>query len=129
MIESEGVPVVPPVHLTEERQLQVWRSLRSRAREKYRLYDWYGGAVAALTSESNPDGIAQAAHSMRELLEKLPRALETEVPGPDPNMLRQKREQARTLLLTAKTKCNGKWLGQIPQHVGQRLGASVTGFG
>src|SRR6266568_5871143 len=113
MIELEGLPVVPPAHITEERQLQVWRSLRSRAREKYPLHNWYAGSLAALSNESNPDGVAQAAHSLRELLEKLPRALETEIPGPDPNMLRQKREKAAALLRAAKTKSSGEWSGHI----------------
>jgi hypothetical protein len=113
MIESEGANAVPPEHLTEERQLQVWRSLRSRATEKYPLHDWYVGALAALGSDLNPDALAQAAHSLRELLEKLPRALETEIPGPDSNTLKQKRDAAAALLRVAKTKCSGEWVGQI----------------
>jgi hypothetical protein len=123
MIESEGAPAMPPAHLTEERQLQVWRSLRSKATEKYLLHDWYAGALAALEgSDSNPDALAQAAHSLRELLEKLPRALETEIPGPDSNTLRQKRETAATLLRAAKGKCGGRWVGQvITDEIGRTL--------
>jgi hypothetical protein len=125
MIESEGAPAVPPAHLTEERQLQVWRSLRSRAREKYLLHDWYAGALAALGSDLNPDALAQAAHSLRELLEKLPRALETEIPGPDSNTLRQKREAAAALLRAAKTKCSDEWVGQV---ITDELGRALVLF-
>jgi hypothetical protein len=92
---------------------------------KVPLHDWYAGALAALSNESNPDGIAQAAHSLRELLEKLPRALETEIPGPGPNMLRQKREKAATLLRAAKTKCSGEWPGQI---ISPELGRALMLF-
>src|SRR5438874_12620869 len=113
MIESEGATAVPPAHLTEERQLQVWRLLRSKGREKYQLHDWYAGALAALGSDFNPDALAQAAHSLRELLEKLPRALEAEIPGPDSNTLKQKRDTAAALLRGAKTKCSGEWVGQV----------------
>jgi hypothetical protein len=40
------------------------------------LHDWYVGALSALADESNPDRLAQAANSLREPLEKIPRALE-----------------------------------------------------
>src|SRR6266550_236131 len=122
MIESEGATAMPPAYLTEERELQVWRSLRSRATEKYPLHDWYAGALAASRSDLNPDALAQAAHSLRELLEKLPRALETEIPGPDGNTLKQKRDAAAALLRAAKTKCSGEWSGQlITDELGRAL--------
>lgn len=41
-----------------------------------RLADWYLGAITVLTQESNPERFAQAAHSMREILEKLPEEIE-----------------------------------------------------
>jgi hypothetical protein len=112
MMDSADIPMMPPAHLTEERQLQVWHSLRVRARGKYLLHDWYAGALAAFSNDSNPDALAQTAHSLRELLEKLPRALETEIPGPDGNLLKQKREAAAALLRAAKAKCGSEWSGK-----------------
>ena len=95
--------------------MQVWRALRAKAQPKYSLHDWYLGALVALasTEDSNPDRLAQAGNSLRELLEKLPRALGTEVIGPDTNALKQKREAAGAALIRVKEQqfANG-WIGQ-----------------
>jgi hypothetical protein len=103
-----------PLELSE-RQLQVWRALRAKAQPKYPLHNWYFGALVALESpdDSNPDRLAQAGNSLRELLEKLPRALGAEVIGPDTNVLKQKRETAGAALIRIKEQqfANG-WLGQ-----------------
>ena len=54
-------------------QRQVLDALRSVETEECRLGDWYLGALYALENPYNPDRISQAAQSLRELLEKLPR--------------------------------------------------------
>ncbi len=56
-------------------QLQVLESLRRVETEEYRLGDWYLGALYALENPYNPDRISQAAQSLRELVEKLPRVV------------------------------------------------------
>ena len=56
-------------------QRQVLDGLRRVETEKYRLGDWYLGALYALRNPHNPDHLSQAAHSLRELVEKLPRVV------------------------------------------------------
>src|SRR6266542_6796962 len=102
-----------PLELSE-RQLQVWRALRAKAQPKYPLHNWYLGALIALasTEDSNPDRLAQAGNSLRELLEKLPRALGAEVIGPDTNVLKQKREIAGAALIRVKEQqFESGWIG------------------
>ena len=65
------------------REQDVLDALRSQETEKYPLSQWYLGALCALDNHYNPDRIAQAAHSLRELLEKLPRVVQgSDVQGP-----------------------------------------------
>ena len=67
-----------PLELTRQQQ-DVIRALRGKQNDKYPLSEWYLGALYALNHHHNPDRISQAAHSLRELLEKLPRlVLETD---------------------------------------------------
>ena len=51
-------------------------SLRGKETEKYPLSQWYLGALYALEVQNNPDRISQAAHSLRELVEKLQRVIQ-----------------------------------------------------
>ena len=63
-------------------QKQVWEALREKETEKYPLSEWYRGALYALDNPYNPDRVSQAAQSLRELLEKLPRLIQgTDVQG------------------------------------------------
>ena len=68
-------PVEPAPFRLSQRQLEVVQALQSRETEKYRLSQWYLGALYALDNHYNPDRISQAAHSLRELMEKLPRVV------------------------------------------------------
>ena len=61
--------------ILDARQQQVLRALRRKETDKFPLGDWYLGALYALENKYNPDRIAQAAQSLRELLEKLPRVV------------------------------------------------------
>ena len=56
-------------------QRQVLDALRAKETDEYPLSDWYLGALYALQNKYNPDRISQAAQSLRELLEKLPRVV------------------------------------------------------
>lgn len=96
------------------RQLDVWRALRAKAQEDYPFHDWYRGALWALntTDDENPDRFAQAGNSLRELLEKLPIALGTEVVGPEGHRLQHKREVAGAALMKAKQQFPNSWVGQ-----------------
>ena len=62
-----------PLRLT--RQQDVMLALQSRENERYPLSQWYLGALYALDNRYNPDRISQAAQSLRELVEKLPRVI------------------------------------------------------
>ena len=68
-------PLKPDPLQLSQRQLGVIQALQSRETEKYRLSHWYQGALYALDDYYNPDRIPQAAHSLRELMEKLPRVV------------------------------------------------------
>ena len=68
--------VYEPLKLTPW-QRQVLEALRRhKETEKYLLSEWYLGALHALDNPYNPDRVSQAAHSLRELLEKLPLVVE-----------------------------------------------------
>ena len=58
------------------KQQGVLEVLQSKQTEKSPLGDWYIGALYALNNHYNPDRVAQAAHSLRELLQKLPRIVQ-----------------------------------------------------
>ena len=61
-----------PIELTSTQRL-VFEILSATKSQKYSLANWYLGAIYAATSKYNPDRFSQAAQSLRELLEKLPR--------------------------------------------------------
>ena len=71
MQSIENHEVSKPLVLTSK-QRDVLEVLKSKQTEKYPLSRWYTGALYALNNHYNPDRVAQAAHSLRELLEKLP---------------------------------------------------------
>ena len=54
-------------------QRAVAELLEQKQTKQYPLSEWYLGALRVLNNSSNPDRVAQAAHSLRELLEKLTR--------------------------------------------------------
>lgn len=56
-------------------QQEVLSALRIRETDRFHLSRWYLGALYALNNPYNPDRISQAAQSLRELIEKLPRVL------------------------------------------------------
>lgn len=72
MQSIESHEVSKPLVLTSK-QRDVLEVLKSKQTEEYPLSDWYTGALYALDNHYNPDRVAQAAHSLRELLQKLPR--------------------------------------------------------
>ena len=70
-----------PLKLTDL-QRAVLKALQGKETERYPLSNWYLGALYALDNPHNPDHFSQAAHSLRELIEKLPRVVgEMDMPG------------------------------------------------
>jgi hypothetical protein len=59
-----------PLAMTRQ-QADVFELLRGHSTEREKFHEWYQGAIQALDSRSS-DRIAQAAHSIRELCDKLP---------------------------------------------------------
>ena len=77
------------------------------------MADWYFGALCALRDTFNPDQIAQAAHSLRELSEKIPRALQTEELGLTGDQLKKKREAVRIAFDKEKINFSGDWANKV----------------
>ena len=75
MQSIENNEVSRPLVLTSK-QRDILEVLQSKQTEKCPLSDWYIGALYALNNHYNPDRVAQAAHSLRELLQKLPRVVQ-----------------------------------------------------
>ena len=59
-----------PLTLTRQ-QAEVFELLRALSTEREKFHEWYQGAIVVLNSLS-PDRFPQAAHSIRELCDKLP---------------------------------------------------------
>ena len=81
------------------KQQRVLEALKDRETEEYPLSQWYLGAFYALENEQNSDRIAQAAHSLRELIEKLPRVVEgSDVQAPSPNFQQKRDNMCRRIV-------------------------------
>ncbi|MCE2416770.1 hypothetical protein J4G07_22580, partial [Candidatus Poribacteria bacterium] len=93
-------------------QRNVLEALQSKQTDKYPLSDWYLGALYALDNHYNPDRIAQAAHSLRELLEKLPRLIhESDIPENTPRFYNM-RNNISDLISRSKKRCPEGWKGE-----------------
>ena len=92
-------------------------ALRMKEKDDLKIADWYLGALYALAHQSNPDRIAQAAHSLRELLEKIPRIFETEQISVTGGALKNLRTAIQINLTNLK---NGDykdgWIKQLKDH-------------
>lgn len=84
-----------------------------------RLAWMYLGALTALEGSGNPDAVAQACHSLRELMEKIPRWY-PDIAVPAPEQLPRMNDKVRALSekwkrMRARTQClnNGTWGGPI----------------
>ena len=100
----------PMSPILDARQQQVLRALRRKETDKFPLGDWYLGALYALENKYNPDRIAQAAQSLRELLEKLPRVVrESDVPRP--YNFKEMRKNINKRWIKDKKRYDGKWKG------------------
>ena len=70
-VHSFEKTTMPPLYLTE-RQMQLCQLLDHEDDSRYQLEYFYRGAIRVLSDPHNSDCIHQAAHSLRELIEKLP---------------------------------------------------------
>ena len=69
-------PIEPAGPVLSSSQREVLATLRRRETSEYPLSEWYLGALYALANFHNPDRLSQAAQSLRELVEKLPRVVQ-----------------------------------------------------
>jgi len=105
-------PEISLIELTSTQQ-QVLEILSSAKTQQYRLGDWYLGAIYATKNIYNPDRYSQAAQSLRELLEKLPRVfVESDIQVSRPNF-QQIRSNLYSQLRIAKNRYNGDWRENI----------------
>ena len=97
--------------LTIQQQM-VLEALRGKETSQYPLSKWYLGALYALDNHYNPDRISQAAQSLRELLEKLPRVFrENDAQGTASGFAEMRRD-INTRILEDKKRYHGGWKGK-----------------
>ena len=117
-ISSPRQPIAP---VLTDRQRTVLETLRNKETEKHPLSRWYLGALYALEVQNNPDRISQAAHSLRELVEKLPRVVqEMDVQGQYD--FKGKRQLLRERLSIDREHYQGVWKGkEVDGHFDKTL--------
>ena len=121
MQSIENHEVSKPLILTSK-QRDVLEVLKSKQTEEYRLSDWYTGALYAVDNHYNPDRVAQAAHSLRELLEKLPRVVHrSETPGSGHDFAGMRRSIHKRILKDIERYSEGWKDEQINAHLDKTL--------
>ena len=87
-----------PLKLTDQ-QRAVLEALQGKETDRYPLSNWYLGALYALDNPHNPDRFSQAAQSLRELIEKLPRVVgEMDMQSLKSNQKPTRRERVQSAL-------------------------------
>ena len=101
-----------PLELSSQ-QRAVVDALQRQDTDRYPLSRWYLGAIYAIDNRYNPDRFSQAAQSLRELLEKLPRAVEEgNLPTGSRPDFQGKRRQLNALIAKDLERYPDGWEGQ-----------------
>jgi len=104
------------------RQSAILSLLESIDIAKYSLSRWYLGALYAIENPHNPDRFSQAAQSIRELLEKLPRVLENADVQVNSQNFKQLRVNLHERFQVDKSAYENSWAGkEINSHLGETL--------
>ncbi len=109
-------------------QQTLYEALMSRSSE---LGSIYFGALITLERKDNPDRLAQAAHGLRELMEKLPKYLDLPIEKKPPSLkekvrrLAQRRDKA---LDNSSSRDGSVWRGEIDDHLQKFLKESDEFF-
>ena len=111
----------PPVPILTNQQRAVLDALKKTQTDKDPLSDWYLGALYALNNRRNPDWLSQAAQSLRELVEKLPRVVSDMKLGS--YGFKEKRSELHTMLSKDKKHYVEGWKGNITPHLCNTLKA------
>ena len=106
----ENRNIFEPLVLTPQ-QREVLDALKDKETEEYRLSQWYYGALYALNNHYNPDRIAQAAHSLRELIEKLPIVIHGTNAQSNTSRFHNMRNNIDNLISRSKKRCPEGWKG------------------
>ncbi len=96
-------------------QRKVIEYLQRIENEKYPLSKWYHGSIITFANPHNPDRYAQAAHSLRELIEKIPYVINSFLPEKKPEKkvdLIDKRRKIEKDLHKKKQSYSGVWVGK-----------------
>ena len=121
MQSTDNQNVSEPLRLTPQQQ-RVLEALKDRETDEYPLSQWYLGALYTLHNEQNPDRIAQTAHSLRELIEKLPRVVDRSNVQAPSSTFQQQRENMYRRILTDKKHHPDGWKGEtIDAHLDNTL--------
>ena len=100
-----------PLVLTGQ-QRTILEALQGKETEQYPLSKWYLGALYALENPYNPDCVSQAAQSLRELLEKLPRIVRESDAQGTASGLADLRRDINTRILEDKKRYPEGWRGK-----------------
>ena len=112
MDDSREFRAVTPLELSAS-QRTVVGALQRHDTDRYRLSQWYLGALYAVNNPYNPDRFSQAAQSLRELLEKLPRAVgESNLPAGSRTDFQGKRRELNALIAKDLERYPDGWEGQ-----------------
>jgi hypothetical protein len=125
-------PAAPIQVELSRQQRALLRALQSRDKA---LALTYHGAVWVLSSAGNPDRLAQCAHSIRELMEKLPGVLDVPVKA-QKESLKVKVQEIESAFadVCRRSSCREPtlgWAGDVDAHLSKfldRLGAFFTWF-
>ena len=121
MKATDNQNISDPLRLTPQQQ-RVLEALKDRETEEYPLSRWYLGALYTLHNEQNPDRIAQTAHSLRELIEKLPRVVEgSDAQGSSPNFHEMRTEIYKRVLKDKENYADSWENKTIDKHLDQTL--------
>lgn len=110
-------------------QRKLLRALSERDEKLSRIYH---GGLSVLQDVTNPDHLSQCAHSIRELMEKLPTVLDVPVRSPKENLKPKVKELDEAFQsMRKKTVCcsdGGDWRGAIDRHLENFLGRRLREF-
>ena len=118
--ENPHQPQPMPLELKSQ-QRTVLELLKEKQTEKYPLSEWYLGALHALSNSYNPDRVSQAAHSLRELIEKFLR-INGQLDVNDSHNLIEMRRKLDEKFSDDKERYKEDWHGkEINEHLADTL--------
>lgn len=106
-------------------QRAVLEALQSRDTCRFPLSRWYLGALYALRNRHNPDRLSQAAQSLRELIEKLPRVVRDSDLQVSSYDFRGKRHSLHARLQKDKRRFPDGWDGRL---IDRALARTIEGL-